>query len=528
MNWLKDIQFFFTALPTESKTLLTLGFVCILLSTLLFIKNSKWTKASLFLSAILVSSAFATMDPFFHTWDESFHALVSKNTSNNFLKPHLLNSELVEYYPENWIGNYIWLHKPPLSLWQIGISIDILGANIFAVRLPSIILFSSTVILVYDIATTLTGRSVAFYSALLYILFHFSLEQVAGIYTSDHIDVSFTFYITASLWAWCKHMNTGLNRHLYLIGLFSGMAILTKWLVGLLIFGSWGVLILVLLFFSQKEAFTHLKKAIKAFLVAACVSLPWNVFAAINYPNEYWHEFTYARKHFTEIIEGHGGGVLYYWENISTLFGGGLLIPALIVLSILLFAITIRGFNKKVVVLAFICIPYVFFTLAATKMENFVNIVSPVILIAVAVLIVKTGSFLRKKIDIHPAWNMAFIVILFPFLLRPNQSIKNHLFEDKTSRSYLESMQNSIKELSGDSKVYIYSGFENYEHIIHMYYHESVAIPHIPEARVLEEWRNQNIPVSIVYINEKPALLNLPDNTQFIKLEHQENLNRKK
>ena len=73
-------------------------------------------------------------------WDELFHAIVSRNLMKHFLMPTLYDQPFLSYDYTNWTHNYIWLHKPPIPLWQIAISYHLFGVNTFALRLPSAIL----------------------------------------------------------------------------------------------------------------------------------------------------------------------------------------------------------------------------------------------------------------------------------------------------------------------------------------------------------------------------------------------------
>jgi 4-amino-4-deoxy-L-arabinose transferase-like glycosyltransferase len=82
----------------------------------------------------------ANLDHFLILWDEQYHALVAKNMLKNPFKPTLYPVELLDYDYRNWSANYIWLHKQPLFLWQIALSLKIFGTTELAVRLPSILL----------------------------------------------------------------------------------------------------------------------------------------------------------------------------------------------------------------------------------------------------------------------------------------------------------------------------------------------------------------------------------------------------
>jgi hypothetical protein len=57
-------------------------------------------------------------------------------------------------------------------------------------------------------------------------------ELIAGRQALDHNDFSFLTYISLSVWSFIEYQHSGKKIWIFLIGLFSGMAILCKWLVG--------------------------------------------------------------------------------------------------------------------------------------------------------------------------------------------------------------------------------------------------------------------------------------------------------
>src|SRR5436309_1713053 len=93
----------------------------------------------------------ATLDPFLHEWDECFHALVARNMMDNPFVPMLHKGQILPYDYHQWVSNTVWLHKQPLFLWQIALSMKLFGVSEFALRLPSIIMGSLTVPMLYQI-----------------------------------------------------------------------------------------------------------------------------------------------------------------------------------------------------------------------------------------------------------------------------------------------------------------------------------------------------------------------------------------
>jgi 4-amino-4-deoxy-L-arabinose transferase-like glycosyltransferase len=96
------------------------------------------------------------LDPFLHDWDEKFHALVAKNMLNQPFKPMLYVHQYFKTDPFNWTFNHIWLHKQPLFLWQMALSMRIFGVNEIAVRLPSAVMGTLMILLVYRVALLTT------------------------------------------------------------------------------------------------------------------------------------------------------------------------------------------------------------------------------------------------------------------------------------------------------------------------------------------------------------------------------------
>lgn len=110
-------------------------------------------------------------------YDELFHALVAKNLltrchsfaglPRHFFKFTLYDQPFLAYNFKHWGQNHVWLHKPPLAMWQIAISYYILGVNNFALRLPSVILSTGGCFLTYLIGTELYNKRIGLIAAFL-------------------------------------------------------------------------------------------------------------------------------------------------------------------------------------------------------------------------------------------------------------------------------------------------------------------------------------------------------------------------
>jgi len=188
-----------------------------------------------FLLALIVLIKFAVLAsvPYLGNWDERFHALVAKNMISFPFKPMLkINPLYVKDY-KAWCCNHIWLHKQPLFLWQMALSMKLLGANLLALRLPSILMTTLNALLVYDIARIwLKDKTIAFFSFILTGFSSYILLVSNGVMPTDHNDIAFGFYICASFWAFLKY-TASVNKLGWIIvtGIFAGCAVLNKYLI---------------------------------------------------------------------------------------------------------------------------------------------------------------------------------------------------------------------------------------------------------------------------------------------------------
>jgi hypothetical protein len=357
--------------------------------------NSNRALLILLLATFTVKVFALSLDPFLNLWDEQMHALVAKNLSKNFLKPTLFPKDILPYDYRNWVGNYIWVHKQPLYLWQMALFIKVFGASVYAMRMPSAICFTFCVFCVYRIGINFFSKRTAFYGAFLFSACYYFNELTAGAIATDHNDVVFTTYVTASLWALSEHLkNPASRKWIIMIGVFAGLSVLTKWLVGLLVFSGW---FFYLIMEDPKGIFQFkkYKALLLSFIISIIVFLPWQLFIFSAYPREAAFEFEFAAKHFSEALEGHTGNRWFYYDNISRVWGRVALVfflPGLILLY--------RYSQKRIfyfTALFYIILVFSFFTVAATKMPGFVLIVSSFVFLGFGAIAETFYNFLSAE-----------------------------------------------------------------------------------------------------------------------------------
>lgn len=255
--------------------------VLFILSVVFFQKRQYAGVVLLFFGALAMGCFIAHLDPFLALWDEQYHALVAKNLSNNFLKPTLYANPVLDYHYENWTRNHVWLHKQPLFLWQMALSIKIFGPTTFAVRLPSIIMHAFITVFIFLIGKLVRNAETGFYGALIFAASFYPLQLIVGGHPSDHNDVAFLFYSTAAFWAWFEYQHSKSKTMLVCIGIFSGCAVLVKWLMGLLVFIMWLVTKTIDKPKEVLQVKTYLPFIYSA-IISVVIFLPWQIFTFVK------------------------------------------------------------------------------------------------------------------------------------------------------------------------------------------------------------------------------------------------------
>ncbi|MEL6986722.1 MAG: glycosyltransferase family 39 protein, partial [Bacteroidota bacterium] len=169
-------------------------FYVILIGAILFYyykKQYSFVLASIILLGFTLR-LFCSLDPFLHHWDEQYHALVAKHMLANPFVPKLYLNPVLDFDFKNWGGNEIWLHKPPLTMWLMALSMKCFGISEFAIRIPSLVLSTLCIYLTYKISFHLfKSELISLSAAGLHAINGFIIETTAGRVTTDHVDTIF-------------------------------------------------------------------------------------------------------------------------------------------------------------------------------------------------------------------------------------------------------------------------------------------------------------------------------------------------
>ena len=504
--------------------LLILSLCFVILSITLNLKD-KLSVSLIFLSIATVSLGcfMAMQDPFLNTWDELYHAMVAKNLINNPFIPLLYKNTVLNYDYTIWTDNYIWLHKQPLFLWQIALSLKIFGVNEFALRIPSILMHAIIPFFIYRIGLISLSKETGFYGALFFSLAYYPLELVAGKYTGDHNDMAFLFYITASFWTWFEYNESKNGIWLVLIGLFAGCAVLVKWLMGCLVFICWSFT-----FFIERKSFFKISRYfpfLKSFIIALCVFIPWQIYILIRFPLESIFEFSAFSMHFSSVVEGHGGDDWFHFNALNVLYGQGLIIPLLV--SMLFLGKKLVSLKYRVFTIGAIVFVYLFFSIAATKMVSFCLIVSPFIFLGIASFFVYLKSFMNQYVTSVMLRRVLFILLcaLFSYkLLSIEQIYNNHNIENPMENNYRTNkiiertvINNLPQNLSDKNYVIFNTKYAQGGNISFMFYSDYIAYRFIPSISQCDEVIAKGYKIAILdfgeipeYITNNPEIVKIP------------------
>lgn len=497
-------------------------FLLIIAASLFFNDRVKASLIVLFIGVFGLGCYMALLDPFLNTWDELYHAMVAKNMMNSPFFPVLYKNTILDYDFTIWTDNYIWLHKQPLFLWQMALSMKIFGVNEFAIRIPGIVMHAIIPIFIYRIGVISMNREAGFCAALFFSLAYYPLELVSGRYTADHNDIAFLFYVTASFWSWFEYNKSKNAYWLIAIGIFAGCAVLVKWLMGLLVFICWFFTLLI----DRKSIFKvqGYFPIIISFLIALCVFIPWQVYILNRFPVESRFEFSAISKHFYSVVECHEGGTWFHINAIKILYGTGLMVPILISLFILRKKVVALGY--AVFMLGAIVFVYLFFSIAATKMNSFCLIVSPFIFLGIASLFKLIKDFLIKNIS-SVFLKRILIFSLFTIfcfnLMNIEKIIDNHDIRIHTENGYRSNkikerfvIDNLSKYLPDKNYVIFNTRYAQGGNIAFMFYSDYNAYRFIPTESQCKEVIAKGYKIAILDFGEIPEFIS--NNREIVKI----------
>jgi len=313
-------------------------------------------------------------------WDERFHALVAKNALAHPLPPMLIAEPLRETAAADWRHAHVWLHKPPLPFWLMAGSMKLAGVNEIALRLPSLILSSLSVFLTFALARRFVSERAAVAAAAFQAWSGRGILLAAGLRATDHVDTLMTFAIALGALAAVRVSEAlAVKRpaawlEVAAVGMATGTALLVKDAPALIVPAFFFFCLLQRTETSWTE---RLVAPALAGVVALVVVAPWQIYTATQFPELAAVMRARGAQYFTRVVDEHGGPWYFHLANLARHFGVLTPIPVA-----LFCARALVGGRALLPLFGWFALVYGLFTLAATKMEAYVFIASPVVFIA--------------------------------------------------------------------------------------------------------------------------------------------------
>jgi 4-amino-4-deoxy-L-arabinose transferase-like glycosyltransferase len=337
---------------------------------LAFQRRYPWLISIGVLGLALVLLFYHLGDGSLHDWDEAIYAQVAKEMA------------LADAWTSlTWNGTP-FLHKPPLYFWLTALTYKMIGVNEFAARLWPAIFGFGIVVLTFVLGARMRSWVVGAAAALLLLVvdqgYYGHWWNFLSLSRVGMLDTALTFWImVALLLVWEAERRPGL---LMLIGLPVGMAVMTKAWPGLL---AAAIPIVFWLITGQLRSSAIASWAVAAFL-ALMVILPWHLWQYAVHGPLFLHEYVGVNltSRLSQAFEGNTGGPLDYLDLLRRGFSiWGYLWPlAYIWAAWKAFA---RGDRRSWLLLVWITLPLLLFSVAQTKLGWYVSMVYP----AIAVLL---------------------------------------------------------------------------------------------------------------------------------------------
>jgi 4-amino-4-deoxy-L-arabinose transferase-like glycosyltransferase len=402
------------------------------------LRNRPRLSLAFLLATALFLRLFSASSHYLHPWDERYHALVAKHLIEHPLVPTLYDPAILTYDPADWEANHIWLHKPPLSLWLIALSLKLFGTTPFAVRIPSIFLSTLGIALTYGIARRLFDNRIAFFAALFHALSGILMAQSSGWFSTDHPDTMFIFFIELGVFFSVLQRGKFRWRYVILAGIAMGLALLSKWAAAFVILPVW-----LALMWDRRPFWKTAAAGLIMFAIAVAMAAPWQIYTSRTFPTEYRIESSYNWKHLSTAVEDHDNGVFYHLFKAYD-FYGILVYPAIIVAAILFFKKRLpRGAGP---VLVWFTLTYAVFTFAATKMGGYVLIAAPAVFILMALVLAFLQDAIARREGGRPWADAIFVAFAItagvPIVQRLN--LFNHIPPEPSWAAALRSVEHQL------------------------------------------------------------------------------------
>jgi 4-amino-4-deoxy-L-arabinose transferase len=209
------------------------------------------------------------------------------------------------------------------------------------------------------------------------------------------------------------------------IGIITGMAVLCKWLSGLVVVPVWTAMCLP---YVRQEPKRYIAYLFMVIVTIAVVVLPWQWYILTHYPAEAKWEYYYNTLHLYKGLKSHEGGIFYHADKIRQIYGEAVYLPILWFTYVVIKNKEVRSYW----VLMWFWAVFLFFSIAATKMRAYTVIAAPAIFMMIArfaeVMWEQARTMNRGKVWLR-------IVVIAAIALPIRYAVERAKFLDSTDRN---------------------------------------------------------------------------------------------
>ncbi|HSS50275.1 MAG TPA: glycosyltransferase family 39 protein [Thermoanaerobaculia bacterium] len=286
---------------------------------------------------------------------------------------------MLPYDYRDWRANHVWLHKPPLALWLMAAGLWLtqavtggMAGGEIAMRLPGLLLSVAAIYFTYRIGAHLCGRQAGLLAAFFHATNGYLLQLPGGRVAVDQVDNDVIFFVELGVFLSVLYLESGRRWLVPATGASVGLAVLTKWIPGLLavpvfLAFAWG---------KERPRRIALDLAVIC-LTGALVALPWQIYVHLAFPREAHWEAAYNLRHLLVPIEGLGGSPLFHLAHMARYFGELVYLP----LGWFLIELARERQPEMLRLAVWLLLPYIAFSLAATKMAGYVMTAAPALFV---------------------------------------------------------------------------------------------------------------------------------------------------
>ena len=261
------------------------------------------------------------------------------------------------------IGGLYTAAHPPLFIWLSALTGKVFGLNLITIRIWSALFGYFSIILTCFLPE---NRRAGFFAAFILANLEFYLYYCQR----GQLDITYTFFIIFSIFAWRQFERTDKYYWLFLCGTGYGLAQMSKIIVGLFVPMILGLYLFIMIVNKKHHFSTAIKQWLVVFTVGALIALPWHLYMLVKHGHEFIDYFFYFH-----IIKRSITGV----ESNVPALGKLYFINQTVVLMTIAAAAFIwqagamikKKNREQIFYFSMFIVPFFIFTLSATKLKTY-------------------------------------------------------------------------------------------------------------------------------------------------------------